>query len=165
MLHLSAVCTLLGPDGHSCFIQTYWFSLWVQSHSFILFSLMQDPVQQRWRAGQGDREGTPGGSLRDMRQRFRWADCPALCWTYHCHPDIPEHHGAHHQLPQQDQTGRKARLLYQSVFRLFFSYGVTDFSAVTLHCLIRHKTFYIPHRLYMNFVSPLSVGEGEPPVM
>lgn len=94
-----------------------WPAMWILVIEFCLSfpsSPTQDSVQQRWCGGQGDREGSSGGGLWDMWQGFRWADCSALCWTYHCHQDLPEHHRAHHQLPQQDQTGRKERLLYKN---------------------------------------------------
>lgn len=144
---------------HWCFIQAHWFSYWVEFYLCFPSSLMQDSVQQWWCTGQGDGEGTSGRGLWDMWQRFRRADCSALCRTYHCHQDVPEHHRAHHQLPQQDQTGRKERLVYQSrcwtkwvwkvvkTFTRLYPCIVTDFRAVTLNRVIKNKTRFSTHFL------------------
>lgn len=92
-------------------VATFRLITWIYLMISIWFSEMQDFVEQ-WRcAGPGDGEGTSGRSLRDMRQGFRWADCSALCRTHHGHQDLPEHHRAHHQLPQQNQTGKLRDLL------------------------------------------------------
>ncbi len=111
------VCALHFNTDASFLTHGVDYSHWVEFYLSFPSSLTQDSVQQRWCGGQGDREGSPGGGLWDMWQGFRRADCSALCRTYHCHQDLPEHHRAHHQLPQQDQTGREERHWTKLIWR------------------------------------------------
>lgn len=97
---------------------------WLPFNSFQL----QDFVQQWWRTGQGDWKGTSGGGLWDVRQGFGSVDCSALCRTYHSHPDIPKHHWAYHELPQQDQAGEERRDYHPKTSPLSVFDNVTVFS-------------------------------------
>lgn len=74
------------------------------------FCLKQDPVYQWWCWRQRKREGASRRSLWEVWPWPGWTHCTALHRTDNCHPHLPEHHRAHHQLPKQNKAGEAPSL-------------------------------------------------------
>lgn len=122
---------------------------WLPFNSFQL----QDFVQQWWRTGQGDWKGTSGGGLWDVRQGFGSVDCSALCRAYHSHPDIPKHHWAYHELPQQDQAGEERTDYHSKTSPLSVFDNVMVFSRFVLQDLRVYIVDIFVSNFYLHIFS------------